>query len=518
MELTVTDPTGTDVAQLGDFTFEMGFGSSENSFDLTPGDGPALSAGCRVYAEGTEYGGVVDSIEVDTSTGATTYHGRSWHGVLAAKVLVPDAGKSHITVSGSAQSALSSLISRMGLGSLFVARAPRTRDFTNLVGTFQLDRFTDGYSGILKMLRASSLKLDMAYVGGMVEMRAEPVRSYGDDVTSDVIDFAMQRDGRPTNHLVCAGTGELEDRAVVHFYADAKGNVSHTQTLFGADEVAALYDYSNADESQLEEDGRKKLQELQGQGSIKVDVPDSAADYDVGDLLSGFDATTGLTVTAEVTRKTVTAGYGTVTYGYECGTVSTSDRSLTGSAETSAGGGISYSAGEGITITNRVIAAVVTQSKLDGVEKRAEAAERSASDAAAAVGGKVGAVDASAPLSATRSAGTVTLGIAAATATTGGAMSASDKAKLDGVDEGANRYSLPACSTSTLGGCRPDGSTITASPDGTLHATVGTAAASFLAAHPVGCIYYAEGGDPTDYGGIWERRPSLGPLAWARTG
>lgn len=42
-----------------------------------------------------------------------------------------------------------------------------------------------------------------------------------------------------------------------------------------------------------------------------------------------------------------------------------------------------------------------------------------------------------------------------------GLMTASDKVKLNGIEENANNYSLPTASTSTLGGVKVDGTTIT---------------------------------------------------------
>ena len=74
----------------------------------------------------------------------------------------------------------------------------------------------------------------------------------------------------------------------MHFYADAAGNVSHTQSLFGVDEISALYDYSNADEEKLEEEGKKKLKEYQTQGSVEVEAHDDI-DVDVGDVISARD-------------------------------------------------------------------------------------------------------------------------------------------------------------------------------------------------------------------------------------
>lgn len=56
-----------------------------------------------------------------------------------------------------------------------------------------------------------------------------------------------------------------------------------------------------------------------------------------------------------------------------------------------------------------------------------------------------------------------------ATTTDSGLMSATDKTKLDGVEAGANNYVLPKATTSSLGGVKPDGSTITVDADGTIH-------------------------------------------------
>ena len=58
-----------------------------------------------------------------------------------------------------------------------------------------------------------------------------------------------------------------------------------------------------------------------------------------------------------------------------------------------------------------------------------------------------------------------------ATDTTAGLMSAADKKKLDSIQEGANKYVLPAASSTTLGGVKV-GKNLTIAEDGTLAATV----------------------------------------------
>lgn len=516
-ELILADPEGRDVCAAYDFTLDVGFGTDENSFTLTLLGSPAQPGkGWYAYMDGTEYGGVVDAVEADTSTGEVTYTGRSWHGMLAGKVLAPDPGADYLTVSGDARSALDALIRRCGLGAVF--SAPAGGAAHALSGSYSFDRYTDAYTGIRKMLAASGLKLSMRREAGSVALRADPVASYGDDVDSDRIEFRLKRTWRPVNHLVCLGTGELRDRAVVDLYADSSGAVSRTQTLFGPDERAEVYDYTGAGAEELAEKGAEKLADMQGQGSLEVTVTDGA-EYSVGDVLTGRYALTGETVSATVTKKIAKVEGGTLAVSYECGTSVSTASSISSTSEAAgSGGGHAYYAGEGLRLSNYTFSADVTQAALDAVSARAQAAEKSASDAAAAVGGKVSAVTGNAPVTAARSGDAVAIGIAAATASSPGAMAAADKAKLDGIEAGANRYVLPPASATGLGGVRPDGATVTVDADGTLHASVSAAGASFLAAHPVGCVYLAEAGDPSEYGGSWEPRPTIGPFAWARTG
>lgn len=51
----------------------------------------------------------------------------------------------------------------------------------------------------------------------------------------------------------------------------------------------------------------------------------------------------------------------------------------------------------------------------------------------------------------------------------GESYTSAEKTKLAGIEAGANAYTLPAASPSTLGGVKPDGTTITVEPDGTIH-------------------------------------------------
>ncbi len=402
MVLVVHDSERGDLRELLDFELDLAFGSDENAFELTCAEGLAPAEGQVVFVDATEYGGVVDETSYDAgrdATGTVTCKGRTWHGVLAGKRLLPDEGSARLSVSGKAGDVLASLVERMGLSGLFSAAS----DDTAVSYTFE--RLCDGYSGLKAMAKANGRKVSMRRRGGKVELSLPPAVDYASKVDSDLLDFTLTSVHRCVNHLVCAGTGELEDRAVVHFYADSAGNVSHTQSLFGVDEIAALYDYSNADEEKLEEEGRKKLQEYQTQGSVEVEAHDDI-DVDVGDVISARDNAHGRTVTATGAKKIVKVTRGGATYSYEVGSETTTKTSSSGKAESS--GGHAYLAGKGLTLSDYTFSAEVDAAALAAVESKADEARKAVGDLAA---GTVGDVAAAYPVTVEKADRRVTVGV-----------------------------------------------------------------------------------------------------------
>lgn len=374
MVLVIYDSKLGNVRELADFTLDLAFGSDENAFSLECEAAHAPEEGQFVFIDGTEYGGVVDKVTYEAgreASGTVLCKGRTWHGILAGKRLLPDSGSGYLSVGGKAGDALASLIERMGLSGLFSVAA----DDSAIEYTFE--RFVDGYSGLKAMAKANGRKVAMRRKGGKVEISLPPAVDYANKVDSDLLDFTLTSVYRCVNHLVCAGTGELENRAVVHFYADSAGNVSHTQSLFGVDEISALYDYSNADEEKLEEEGRKKLQEYQTHGSVEVEAHDDI-DVDVGDVISARDNAHGSTVSAEVAKKIVKVSRGVATYSYEVGSETSTKTSSSGTAESS-GGGHAYLAGKGLTLSNYTFSAEVDSEALAAVEAKAEKAATDAS-------------------------------------------------------------------------------------------------------------------------------------------
>ena len=156
MVVVVYDSKLGNVRELQDFELDLAFGSDENSFELTCSADLAPREGQFAYIDATEYGGVVDEAGYEAgrdASGLATCKGRTWHGILAGKRLVPDSGSGHLSVAGKAGDVLASLIGRMGLPGLFTAAA----DDSAVSYTF--DRFCDAYSGLKALAKANGRKV-----------------------------------------------------------------------------------------------------------------------------------------------------------------------------------------------------------------------------------------------------------------------------------------------------------------------------------------------------------------------
>lgn len=319
VDLIITDSNHVDARSAADFTLDCAWGKEENDFELVMSGASTIDAGAYIYVDGSECGGVVDAMEDQLTSGVSTltYSGRTWHGVLANKILEPDRGKDYLTVSGTASTVIGSLISRVGLDAVFDAVDSPTAG-AQTIKSYQFDRYTDCYTGLRKMCAASGLKLRLAYASGKVRVWAEPAAHYGDSIDSDLIDFDATRTWRKPNHLIGLGKGDLAARVVVHWYADAKGTVSQTQSLRGVDEITQVYDYSNAETAELNTKTKEKLQDLQSEGDVRVTVRDDAnVVFDVGDTVTARDNLTGITVNASIVKKIVKVSGGVMSVDYE---------------------------------------------------------------------------------------------------------------------------------------------------------------------------------------------------------
>lgn len=634
MNVAYTNDSLSAVGFISFVGFDTSIGDSGNQVQLKlhSSQKTELAKGSLIWSPGTEYGGIIQDIQSKLETDGQRYvyySGPSWSGRLSQRIVCPPTGKDHYTLEGEANEALNTLMEYLGLDYLF--QAPEGNSGITL--NTELDRFADGYSALRKAAAENDCRLSMAYdnAAKKVIIQFVPRETHG-NYTSDNSPISVTV-GSPVNHLVCAGTGELQNRVVVHLYIDNNGNVSQTPYYTRADEITALYENTSADKDKLIEEGTKKLLEYQEVNQVEISVEDGSEDlYQLDDVIVGFDPVTGIKANSTIAKKVVSVdAQGFESYRYEAADVGSSGSTLSTEVSGGSGGGATYTAGYGIEITNNEISADVGIEELNEVEQAAQTAAAHASNATAEAAdalsaantaqttadAKIGTVKATSPISAVRtddevslthatsgvSAGaygaasnttadwgdtvnvgprvsvnatghitdaqgrTVTLPGNTATQDAKGLMSANDKTKLDGIAQGANKTVVDTALSSTstnpvqnkaikaalddksdsdhthnyAGSSSPGGAATSAnklatartikltgavngqatfdgSKDITINVEGDSAAAGFLAAHPVGSIYACNtpNNPGVTYGGTWQALDSADSFKWLR--
>lgn len=360
MDLIYMNAAKEDVGVLQEYELDLAFGEDENNFECTTvASRHCCEAGYYLYMEGTEYGGVIDAIESDTGTEDVVYSGRTWHGIIGSKIIVPlqegekstggveirtedskgnSLVKRYLIISGDANSCIRFILDRIGVSDMFKAPESLSGVYIN---SYQFGRYVDAYMGIRKMLASAGLKMKMEYTNGKVTVSAVPRYDFSkdDSFNSDLVELKISKRYKTVNHLICLGKGELENRLVIHLYADADGNISQTQTQFGLDEYSATYDYSTIEsEEELMAEGIDELKALWSQDELAMDFDESMDAYDVGDIVGGVDNITGVAAASTITKKIVTIKNGKVSIELSTDTVSQSGSGSTGNASGSGGG------------------------------------------------------------------------------------------------------------------------------------------------------------------------------------
>ena len=306
MRFITTKPTGEEQGELCDTAdVDMDIGK-ENDFEIrttvSDSDTERIGYGCRIFVPGTEYGGIIKDIESISNTQEIVLRGDTWRGMLQYKIVEPPAGKDHLILSGELNTVIRMLIGDR-FGDLFIVPENNTGIE---VKNWKVDRYVTLY------VQPEGLEY------GYVTVQAVPVENYSEDIeySQEKGIHVTVRDSRNgVNHLVCTGQGENQDRIVLHLYVQKDGSIGKTQYYKGSEEKTAVYDYSSADEEKLEEDGKKRLKELQNYKKCEMTVND--INLELGDIVAGYDTITDTQVIKPVTQKVVKSKNGEITIDYK---------------------------------------------------------------------------------------------------------------------------------------------------------------------------------------------------------
>lgn len=260
----------------------------------------------RIYIPGTEYGGIMQDLEVITKTNEIVFRGDTWRGMLRKKVVEPPSGSSHLILSGELNDVVRMLVGDQYEGLFMVDHVNSGITVTNWV----VDRYVLLYDAIMKLVGQYGYRLQVNYnnadgeESGIVHLCAVPVVDWSDDLEysqDNRLHFDIRDCRSGINHLICAGKGENEQRIILHFYVQKDGSIGQTQYYKGLSEKAAVYEFTSADEKSLREYGIKQLQALQNFKKINLSI--SNADLELGDIVGGRERITGITLNKPIIRK-----------------------------------------------------------------------------------------------------------------------------------------------------------------------------------------------------------------------
>lgn len=298
----------------------------KNDFELTLSESAYLDAcekyayGNYIYSPGTEWGGIIGDFKGNTSSGTIKIFGDTWRGMMAKKIIVPPPGKAYLTVTGDLADVLDQIIGNRFPGLISADKTP-----TGVTVSYTCDRYSDMLSTVEKCLKTYDYRMDVQWsdAQGGVTVRAVRITDYSADGVRfgrDMrVDYSTRDYRRGINHLICLGSGELENRLVKHLYLQEDGSIGENQFYTGQYEREAVYDYPSAEsEDELVSGGIQRLSELMDYKEMTID---NVTGYDIaiGDVVAGKDTITGMELRKPVTCKILRIQNGKTNVEYKVG-------------------------------------------------------------------------------------------------------------------------------------------------------------------------------------------------------
>ena len=315
----VATKDGAEIRELLFSEYDIEVGDEDNSFAFTclRGEWEDIPKDARIYIPGTEYGGFFRELKTDTAQDTITPGGLTWRGMLQKKIIEPEAGEDYAIDSGELNAIIKKRVEAAFPGVFYGVETD-----TGITARFQYNRYCTLYDGLSALLKSKGYKLRIEY-DGTVTVRAVPIVDYSRTIefsSNQRANYVMQSQSDGVNHLICLGAGELAARTVIHLYCNSRGTISMTQSLFGVDEIAAVYDNPGSSYTDLRSGGIQRLRELRSKNQFDIKL-DTGEEYEIGDIVGGRDYLSGMTLAAPIIGKVVKWSGGLQTIDYTLGEV-----------------------------------------------------------------------------------------------------------------------------------------------------------------------------------------------------
>ena len=302
MEMILLDKEMKEIGPVNlELDFEVGDISALNDFEISTQSLDAYG----IYIPDTEWGGIIEYDEGTTDSENTTMKGWTWRGLLTQSIIEPPAGSDYRVVSGELNHIIKDILSDI-LGGFFTVPDVDTGISTS----YQFQLYTTVLEGLMDLLSACGYRLKIyakkTEAGGSIKVFCEAVpvstvEGQYDEDTGLKLRFVRNRMG--INHLVCMGTGQLQERQRIDLYVQEDGTIGKTKYYTGFLERTAYYDHNNAESlKELEKSGTEKLKELAGYRKLDINSVEWA-ELEIGDIVVGRHRSMGIVVEKPIIKK-----------------------------------------------------------------------------------------------------------------------------------------------------------------------------------------------------------------------
>ena len=332
MEFIYTDPNGIEQGPLLNCSLDLEIGiydKAKNDFEITVSTDSwdrKLTYDSRFYCVGTEFGGIVKSIEIDTEAEEVKIGGICPRKLLANDIIQPrKRTDEYYEFIGEANECIREYINSstdffnyIENKSKSVSLKKKLADFfvvsqedSGITINYQA-RYYNTLQAFETMLNDANAKLRLIWnKNGQIELSVEPIINYSESLQFDN-DYNLQiiakKDINQCNHCIGLGKGDLQERQVVHVFKinDQYLELSEIDddSMIPSELNTMTYDYSNVESIQELIDGTKtKVKEAQTDNSLEITFDNLSPE--IGDIVGAKEYITGIFMQKPIVQKIV---------------------------------------------------------------------------------------------------------------------------------------------------------------------------------------------------------------------
>lgn len=329
MELIYTNPNYKELGILKHPTLDLEIGKYdvatndfELSLDMELWDS-SFTYGSLFYCEGTEYGGIVKRIKVDTANDKITFKGYTFRGLLQKEYVQPPnpTENAYLVLNCGANEALNTMIDER-FDDLFVV--DDIQDVSIKVDYSVRD--INLLEACEKVLNTGGARLSITHKeDGRVHLKANLVKDLSDKIQYDKnyqLNMVVETADEQYNHILALGQGELTDRIRINLYKNAVGNwVEDESEAYYKGIYRKTYKYddtSSETRDKLMENVEKKIEELETTDSLDISFESDNAE--LFDIVSAKEDVTGINFKQPIQQKILKINNDNVDISYDVGT------------------------------------------------------------------------------------------------------------------------------------------------------------------------------------------------------